>query len=343
MNTDLFKSLINKTEGPTLDFKSKQYPLIGDKNDIETAKFVKDIISFANTKREESAYIIIGISDDKVLCGLDHEIDEATLQSKLRDKVHPIPKFSYSNFEFEGTVFGIFEIPIARYSIPITPAIKLKGLSPGVVYFRRGSKNDEAKSLEVIEIHEWLKGLNSLAEPEIKNDISALIADINNKSEFFSKEISKALLLAQRLNDPDLEYLLRNELNGWVNFNGDPSVIKHREINVYVTLTPIKSIINRGVNSSVNNIWNELKDNQSFVHNNIAFGESLSEIEDILETFKSEGANSLYSRTIKGRQLLGENSEFAKRKFHMYYKPSSISNLYSKTRQLIVSAFMKHI
>lgn len=346
MNVELFKSLINKTEGTTLDFKRNQYPLIGDKNDIETAKFVKDIISFANTKRNTSAYIIIGIGEidnTKELCGLDVHIDEATFQSKIRDKVYPIPSFSYFTFKFEQTTFGIFEIPIAKYNLPITPTIKLKGLSPGVVYFRRGSKNDEAKSLEVIQINEWINGPNRANEPNIKNDISLVIADINNKNDLFSKHISKALLIALKLNDSNLETLLRNELNGWRGYDGADDLMKHRQINVLLTQNPVTSIINRGGKSDINNVWNELKANKAFTDKRLGFADSLSELEDMLEGYKRDGGNSLYNRTIKGQQILGENSDYANEKFYIYYTASIIMNLYSRTRQTIVSALMKHI
>ncbi len=45
-------------ENETLDFKAKMYDLSYDSN---KAKFIKDIISMANTPRDETSYIIIGV------------------------------------------------------------------------------------------------------------------------------------------------------------------------------------------------------------------------------------------------------------------------------------------
>ena len=65
MITELdFENLISRPESTILDFKREQYKIINDESGIKTSGFVKDIISFANTIRTETAYIIIGISAD---------------------------------------------------------------------------------------------------------------------------------------------------------------------------------------------------------------------------------------------------------------------------------------
>ena len=55
------------------------YEIANSDNPSNEAKFIKDVISFTNTIRAESAYIIIGVSENedgtKNLLGLDETID----------------------------------------------------------------------------------------------------------------------------------------------------------------------------------------------------------------------------------------------------------------------------
>jgi hypothetical protein len=50
--------LLDQDEGLTLDFKSR--PIRVD-NDFSKAAFIKDIICMANTPREGSSYIVVGV------------------------------------------------------------------------------------------------------------------------------------------------------------------------------------------------------------------------------------------------------------------------------------------
>jgi predicted HTH transcriptional regulator len=122
MTTELFEQLLNqRNENIILDFKKSFYKFTegADKNikDLEDGKFIKDIISFYNTKRESEAYIIIGVEHHKdgkkTLLGLDEYYDNAKLQDKIKDKVNPIPIFEYSIFEYKGKDYGIVTIPFA--------------------------------------------------------------------------------------------------------------------------------------------------------------------------------------------------------------------------------------
>ena len=93
MDKELFEKLINKPESETLDFKKKFYNL--SEPDKE-ASFLKDIISFSNTIRTETAYIIFGIEETEtegnILVGITEKIDDARLQQKVEFKVKPVPK-----------------------------------------------------------------------------------------------------------------------------------------------------------------------------------------------------------------------------------------------------------
>ena len=91
INQAEFERLINMSETSTLDFKTKMYDFKDDNDLRKTAKFVKDIIAFSNTIRNESSYIIIGIEEKtdgtKEFHGLDKFIDDGILQDIVKDKV----------------------------------------------------------------------------------------------------------------------------------------------------------------------------------------------------------------------------------------------------------------
>ena len=63
----LIESLLNQDEGPTIDFKGKQYQFKKSDTPQITEKLrshlVKDLLAFANTHRDSSAFILIGVED----------------------------------------------------------------------------------------------------------------------------------------------------------------------------------------------------------------------------------------------------------------------------------------
>ena len=226
MELEEFKILLEKSESTTLDFKKENYALT-NKNEEADAKFVKDIISFANTIREESAHIIIGVKEnghEKEFSGLDIHIDDSILQAKVRDKVYPIPKFSFSTIEYGGLVYGVIQIPVVKYDLPITPTIKMKGLQPGTIYFRRGSSNDEATTLEAIQIHDWLRNLTDNGQ-SVTNEISNIVSKLNDRSAYLSTLLPQALILARKIGDNDLEKKIKYELSSWSKADRDEDLI----------------------------------------------------------------------------------------------------------------------
>jgi predicted HTH transcriptional regulator len=153
MNESTFKDLLNKCESDTLDFKAIQYDFSGvDKpaQDYKRASFVKDILCMKNTPRDESAYIVLGVKNNrdcsKELIGLTWHHDDADLQSKLQSWVFPHPKFRYSVVKHEGKDFGVITIPADREIGPCLPVKEFPGglLNARQLYFRRNSQNAEA-------------------------------------------------------------------------------------------------------------------------------------------------------------------------------------------------------
>jgi len=167
MDSSLFEFLLFQPESTVLDFKEMPYEFDRNK-DNEDAKLVKDIISFANTIREEKAYIISGVRDDNgsnVCVGITNFTDDAILQEKVKDKVNPKPIFASYPFEYKGLKFGIIEIPVHPYEHPLGVTVKMKGCEPGETYFRRGSSNSKADSSQIILTNNWLKLLSAKSIP----------------------------------------------------------------------------------------------------------------------------------------------------------------------------------
>ena len=75
---DKFQQLIEQSEGQTLDFKGKRYE-VGIKR--ERYGFVKDVLAMANTPRDTSANIVLGVSwtpeSGSEIVGLDRQLDDA--------------------------------------------------------------------------------------------------------------------------------------------------------------------------------------------------------------------------------------------------------------------------
>lgn len=176
MTEELFRKLIELPESKILDFK-KEYDLDGgnkaEKKD-KLAELIKDIISFTNTPRNETAYILIGIEENeekkKILHGLTTYTDDAILRQKIKDKLDPVPDFNYDPaFEYEGKRYGIIEFLLPQHDRPCMVRENMKGLKVDTIYFRRGTCNDEAKPHEITEIYNWFKQLQDQTQQNNQN------------------------------------------------------------------------------------------------------------------------------------------------------------------------------
>lgn len=163
MDEEIIRQLLSQTEGTTLDFKQAAYRL---DNDHYKAKFLKDIVSMANTPRSETSFIVIGVSKSRgghrtfhSLSEDDHP-DDADLQSLVGSRVSPMPAIRYEVVEFEGNSLGVIAIEAQRGG-PYLPTWEPKGGTPlrkGGIYLRRGSQNAEANPEEIRRIVEWMSG-----------------------------------------------------------------------------------------------------------------------------------------------------------------------------------------
>jgi len=163
MNEIEFPSLLSKMEGETLDFKARAYIL--SKEGDGGLEFVKDILCMANTPRDSSSFIVLGVkkkTDGSFdLIGLEDHPDEADLQQQFSGRVYPIPSFTYYPMAYAGKSFGVIEVLPHR----VGPCVPIKDLSAGLrqyqVYFRRGSRNDVAQPADLVRIVSWLAGAGS--------------------------------------------------------------------------------------------------------------------------------------------------------------------------------------
>jgi len=145
-------------EGFLIDYKRDQYSLDNKDN---KADCIKDIISLANTIRQTSAFIVMGIEErdgkrDKYKHGiqsLSYEygitriIDDQFFQSLVKDKVNPKPNFLYYTYtDKDGNKFGIIEIFIVKGVEPFRPIKdfggRRKNIKSGALYYRLGSTNE---------------------------------------------------------------------------------------------------------------------------------------------------------------------------------------------------------
>jgi hypothetical protein len=218
LTTKEFEILINNSESSTLDFKSKMYDFIDDRDSIKIGKFVKDIISFSNTIRNWTSYIIIGIQEkdgEKTFLGQVDKTDDAFLQDKVKDKVFPRPNFTYYKINYDNKIFGVFEFPITKYSTPIYPTVKLKGLDIGHIYYRTGTTNTEAIGHEIITLNNWLQSLPELnRKNSLQDEVNTLIKRLTGNAEKLSSIIADILLVARQNNLSSLETFCSDEIRG---------------------------------------------------------------------------------------------------------------------------------
>jgi len=165
LNDVMLEDFLKSTELDICDFKKEIYDITNPDTKI---KFLKDIICMANTVRNSSAFIIIGVSENKVtgkkdLFDVDMSVDENTFLTFLESSIFPeMPPLSYYQYKYMKKTLGIFEIGIpTNGSICMSTKDHADKLSKDVVYYRNSSKNSEATEDKASEILDWLKNVTS--------------------------------------------------------------------------------------------------------------------------------------------------------------------------------------
>lgn len=157
MTPSEFQALIARAEGETLDFKEDGY-------DLENARnaFIKDVLAMANTPREQSAHVVLGVrwtaESGSAVVGLRRQYDDVEFQAAIGNgRCQPNPRFTYTPLEFQGMQVGVLDIPVADDG-PYTATKDFEGLQAGAIYFRRGTQNDRAVGSELKRIVTWFLG-----------------------------------------------------------------------------------------------------------------------------------------------------------------------------------------
>ena len=189
----LFEQLLHQEEGTALDFKREQYAFEKAPADVKS-ELLKDILAFANTQRNSSAYILIGVEEVKggrsKVVGVETHLDDAKLQQFVNSKTQPPVDFAYFPFCTEGVEVGIIEIPVQKR--PIYPKRTFGKLEENRVYIRRGSSTMTATPPEIIQMGESAR-LASSVTPQIVSES----ADSNeplqkqNFENFFSQLLNR--------------------------------------------------------------------------------------------------------------------------------------------------------
>ena len=122
---ETLRVLLTRAEDNFLDFKVQQYKFDTER---QASGFIKDIVSMANTPRNESAYIVIGIDETDgrptQLVGVNEHIDPSELDRQLQDRVNTVPAFEYHVVEHEGREIGIYEIKLGRGGAGFSTGLK---------------------------------------------------------------------------------------------------------------------------------------------------------------------------------------------------------------------------
>jgi hypothetical protein len=338
-----FENLLNNTESSILDFKRTNYNLNDDPNN--TSKFVKDIISFANTIRTESAFIILGVDAKpdnlKELIGITDNIDEAILQDKIKDKVFPRPIFKFSIITHKNLNFGVIEIPISKYVTPIYPTVKLKGLEPGKIYFRRGSTNTEALGVETININDWLKSLPENAKSNsLHNETTTLLKRLTKGDEKLSVIISDILYVARNYKLNDLISFCSTELKG-INASTDDTTsdnVKYRVVSEKVSLQKIELNPYTPVKTTESIIKSEMDNNKDFFDLRRLFTKPINEIEEYLDRINE---NTICSVIKTSSHKLFPDKRKPDSTLYIYMFKGEFVNLYRNIRQKAIDKLME--
>jgi tetratricopeptide (TPR) repeat protein len=172
LSREKFEDLLSeRSEGIAIDFKRENY-LLNDKNkDVRNryrTSFVKDIITLANTPRDGSAYLILGVENTQIdgvfqnkRVGVQETIDDNFYQQILDADVIPCPpRLTTHIVEIDNLTFVVLEIGDFRPTDGPFTSKRSDGekLKPSIIYYRNGSRNSEAKSdAELQRIYEWFQ------------------------------------------------------------------------------------------------------------------------------------------------------------------------------------------
>ena len=170
--TDFIASLLRSPEGKTLEFK----------RDLSSPRpLLKTLVAFANTA---GGRLLIGVSDDKAVIGVDHPLDEEErLANLIADSIAPRLVPTIEMVTVEGKTLLIVEVFLSGTRPHF---IKTDGIENGV-YVRLGSTVRQADAPLIAELQRGVAGISfdSLPMPHLSQDdldLDAIQSDFRAKS-----------------------------------------------------------------------------------------------------------------------------------------------------------------
>lgn len=182
----MYEELLYANESSTLDFKREQYRFINEDSHVKS-ELLKDILAFANSWRNESAHILIGVEENKdgkaKILGISNDLDDAQLQQFVNGKTQIPVNFIYKNTNLDGKKIGIIEITHTQR--PVYLKKDFGKLKKNIVYIRRGSSTSEASPEEIFDMGKKEKEKSSIP------NISISFSDDKDKKDLGNKLSSK--------------------------------------------------------------------------------------------------------------------------------------------------------
>jgi len=213
------KQLIEKEdEGTTLDYKENlPVETNGDK-----AKFVKDVISLANSG--ETTHIIIGVEDGtRKLVGIKTHHEAEQLNQILRDKCDPTISVEYAERNIMGHAIGVIEIVgenppyiVAvpdRFGGPLSSdPTKQFHIERGTVFVRNYNINEGAQRADLDKMYK-VKYVTLQADLELSHEISVKRSD-------GQKEVDIEFVLT------NLGEVIATDTYVWIRFKNIKEIVK---------------------------------------------------------------------------------------------------------------------
>ena len=144
------ESLLHMPEGPTLDFKREQYRFAKAPRE-DKAELLKDIMAFANTQRNRTAYILIGVDEvaggHNEVIGVDDHPDDASFHQFVNGRTNRPVVFDYSKHDVNGKSVGVISIPVQQR--PVYAEKRVGRVKINEVYIRDGSSTRPASPDEI--------------------------------------------------------------------------------------------------------------------------------------------------------------------------------------------------
>lgn len=174
VNAPELTALLRRSEGETLDFKSKQYPFAGA-SDVDKSELLKDILSIANAWKTSDGYILIGVEEVNqratVICGADATLPDNDVQQFVNSKTNRPISFRVGIFPFLGVMLTVIHIDKGQRR-PFYLNKNFGLLKSQVVYIRRGSSTDEAEPDEIAEMG---KEAIQVANPDVSLEFEFVV------------------------------------------------------------------------------------------------------------------------------------------------------------------------